>query len=79
VHCQIVREPKRTHTPTYSEKKEDYGSHHEVMADYWFYWNDIEQCVKGTKWKLVIDWPKFLDMWFVVTETSLNQEETRLL
>jgi len=47
--ARIARGKKGTVAPTYCGRKEEYGSKREVLADFWFCWDNIERCVKGTK------------------------------
>ena len=77
--AKIARGKKGTPAPTYRGRKEEYGSKREVVVDFWFCWDDIERCVKGSKRKWVIDWPEIPEVWPVLTGTDLNREETLLL
>jgi len=72
VHCKIAKGRGGTPSPTYCRRKEDYGSKSEVLADFWFYWDDIDQYMKGTKHKWIIDWPEVLEVWLVLIGTNLN-------
>jgi hypothetical protein len=77
--AKIARGKKGTPAPTYQGRKVDYGSKREVVADFWFCWDDIERCVKGSKRKWIIDWPEVPKVWPVLSGTQLNREETLLL
>ena len=50
-----------------------------MVADFWFCWDDIDRCVKGTKRRWVLDWPEVPEVWPVLSGTNLNREETLLL
>ena len=76
---KIAKGKKGTLAPTYRGRKQEYGTKREIIVDFWFCWDDIQRCVKGTKQKWVIDWPQVLDIWPVLSGTNLNQEETLLL
>jgi hypothetical protein len=77
--ARIARGKNGTPAPTYRGRKIEYGSKREVVVDFWFCWDDIERCVKGTKRKWIIDWPEVPDVWPVLSGTHLNREETMLL
>jgi len=47
--AKIAKGSRGIPAPTYRGRKEEYGSKREVVADFWFYWDDIERCVKGSK------------------------------
>ena len=76
---KIAKEKKGTSAPTYHGRKEEYGSKREVLADFWFCPDDIARCVKGTKWRWVLDWPEVPEVWPVLSGTNLNREETLFL
>ena len=48
---KIAKGKKGTQAPTYRGRKEEYGTKCEIIVDFWFCWDDIQQCVKGTKQK----------------------------
>ena len=48
---KIAKGKKDTLAPTYRGRKKEYGSKREVVADFWFCSDDIDRCVKGTKWR----------------------------
>ena len=76
---KIAKGKKDTPAPTYRCRKEEYGSKREVLADFWFYPDDIARCVKGTKRRWVLDWPEVPEVWLVLSRTNLNREETLFL
>ena len=75
----IAKGKKETAAPTYRGRKKEYGTKREVIVDFWFCWDDIQQCVKGTKQKWVFDWPQVPNIWPVLSGTNLSREETLLL
>ena len=76
---KIAKGKRGTPAPTYRSQKEEYGSKQVVLADFWFCPDDIARCVKGTKWRWVLDWPEVPKVWPVLFGTNLNREETLFL
>ena len=76
---KIAKGKKDIPAPTYCGRKEEYGSNREVVADFWFCSDDIDRCMKGTKWRWVLDWLEVPEVWPILSGTNLNQEETLLL
>ena len=76
---KIAKGKKGTLAPTYRGRKEEYRSKQEVLADFWFFPDDIARCVKGTKRRWVLDWPEVPEVWPVLFGTNLNREETLFL
>ena len=76
---KIAKGKKGTPAPTYRGRKEEYRTKREIIIDFWFCWDDIQRCVKGTKQIWIIDWPQVPDIWPVLSGTNLNGEETLLL
>jgi len=77
--ARITMGKKGIPTPTYCGRKEDYWSKDKVVVDFKFCWDNIERCLKGTKWKWIIDWPKVLEVWPFLSGTNLSRDETLLL
>jgi hypothetical protein len=50
-----------------------------IVTDFWFCPNDIEGCVKGTKYSWILDWPQVPNAWHVLSGTNLTRKETLLL
>ena len=76
---RIAKGSKGILTPTYQDRKTQYGSNKESVTNFWFCSNDIERYVKGTKHSWVLDWPQVLDVWLVLSGTNLTRHETLLL
>ena len=76
---KIAKGKKGTVAPTYRGQKQEYGTKHEVIVDFWFCWDNIQRCMKGTKKKWIIDWFPVPKTWLVLSGTNLSREETLLL
>ena len=76
---KIAKGKKGTPASTYRGRKEEYTSKRQVVADFWFYSDNIDRCVKGTKRRWVLDWLEVPKVWSVLFGTNLNREETLLL
>jgi hypothetical protein len=76
---RIAKGSKGTPTPTYRDRKTQYGGNNEIVMDFWFCPDDIECCVKGTKRSWVLGWPQVPDIWPVFIGTNLTCQETLFL
>jgi hypothetical protein len=50
-----------------------------IVTDFWFCLDDIERCVKDSKYSWILDWPQVPDIWPVLSGTNLIREEMLLL
>ena len=69
---------KNTHgtlAPTYIGMKKEYRSNNHILTYFWFFADDINRCVKGSKKKWVFDWPNLPKVWPVKVNTNLTREE----
>jgi hypothetical protein len=77
--ARIAKGSKGISVPTYRGRKTQYGGNKEIVTDFWFYCNDIEHRVQGTKHSWIINWPQVLDVWPVLSGTNLTRQEILLL
>ena len=73
--ARIVRNNVATATPTYTGLMVNYKKNCNDVMQFFFYNDDIERCVKGTKKKWVIYVPEILATWPVKKGTNLSKQE----
>jgi hypothetical protein len=49
------------------------------LYKFWFYADDMNRCVGGTKHKYALDRPIVLEIWPIKVETNLTQDEIKFL
>jgi hypothetical protein len=59
---RIAKGSKGIAAPTYRGRKTQYGGSKVIVMDFWFFPDDIERCVKGTKCSWILDWPQEPDV-----------------
>jgi hypothetical protein len=74
-----VQGNRATATPTYTRIMVYYQKNTDEVMQFFFYINDIERCVKGTKRRWVKSKPDVPNVWPVKIGTNLSRKEIREL
>ena len=72
---QIIRNNVPTVAPTYTGLMVNYKKNRNDVIQFFFYNNDIEHCMKGTKRKWVISVPEIPAIWPVKRGTNLSKHK----
>ena len=77
--ARIVRNNNATAAPTYTGMMDNYWKNRIERMQFFFYNDDIEQCVKGTRHKWIQSMPVVPSIWPVKLGTKLSQAEVLAL
>lgn len=57
------------------EWRKEFWSNNHIPRNFWFCSDEMNQCMKGSKKKWMLDWPNIPSTWLVNVGTNLSREE----